>query len=86
MAVGHLRHVEHHYSYSSGRDRVAHFRAKRATAAVDNYNIPGAPGSTLVQAVSWELKKSPNELVGNGGKSPTAAPTVVPPPIGYVNG
>src|SRR6266536_3582769 len=34
--------VEHHNSYSSGRDRVAHFRAKRATAAIDDYNIPGS--------------------------------------------
>src|SRR6266576_4946188 len=34
--------VEHHYSYSSGRDRVAHFRAKRATAAVDNYDFSGS--------------------------------------------
>src|SRR6266403_747299 len=37
--------------------------------------FPEAPPSTLVHAVSCVLKKSPNELVGNGGISPTAAPT-----------
>src|SRR4030095_16809451 len=44
--------------------------------------LPEAPGSTLVQAVSSVLKYRPNEAVGNGGKSPTAAPTVVPPLAG----
>src|SRR6266540_1429637 len=48
--------------------------------------LPEASGSTLVQAVSWLLNHKSNELVGNGGKSPTAAPIVVPPPAGYVNG
>src|SRR5437667_7586882 len=48
--------------------------------------LPEAPGSTLVQAVSSELKYRPNEPADNGGKSPTAAPIVVPPLAGYVNG
>src|SRR5947207_12970798 len=48
--------------------------------------LPEGPGSTLVQAVSSELKYRPNEPADNGGKSPTAAPIVVPPLAGYVNG
>src|SRR5262249_31375752 len=48
--------------------------------------FPEAPGSTLVQAVSWLLKNRPKEPAGSAGNSPTAAPIVVPPPAGYVNG
>src|SRR5438132_5334687 len=43
-----------------------------------------APGSMLVQPVRLGagLKNRKNELVGSGGNSPTAAPTVVPPLAG----
>src|SRR6266550_3949145 len=48
-------------------------------------SLPEAPGSTLVQPLEWVSKRS-YEAVGRAGKSPTAAPMVVPPPAGYVNG
>src|SRR6266550_997393 len=48
-------------------------------------SLPEAPGSTLVQAVLFVSKRS-YEAVGRAGNSPTAAPIVVPPPAGYVNG
>ena len=48
-------------------------------------SLPEAPGSMLVQLVECVSKRS-NDAPGNGGKSPTAAPIVVPPPAGYVNG
>src|SRR5438128_6902956 len=48
-------------------------------------SLPEAPGSTLVQLVLCVSKRS-YEAVGRGGNSPTAAPIVVPPPAGYVNG
>src|SRR6266550_3418947 len=48
-------------------------------------SLPEAPGSTLVQPLEWVSKRS-YEAVGRAGKSPTAAPIVVPPPAGYVNG
>src|SRR5438874_3711578 len=46
---------------------------------------PDAPAGTVVhpsEAVSNKLKEVP----GKASKSPTAAPTVVPPPAGYVKG
>ena len=48
-------------------------------------SLPEAPGSTLTQEVLFVSKRS-YEAVGRGGKSPTAAPMVVPPPDGYVKG
>src|SRR6266576_1414934 len=48
-------------------------------------SLPEAPGSTLVQPLEWVSKRA-YEAVGRAGKSPTAAPIVVPPPAGYVNG
>src|SRR6266849_3701998 len=48
-------------------------------------SLPEAPGSTLVQAVLFVSKRS-YDAVGRAGNSPTAAPIVVPPPAGYVNG
>src|SRR5439155_23925586 len=48
-------------------------------------SLPEAPGSTLVQEVLWVSKRS-NDAVRRGGNSPMAAPIVVPPPAGYVNG
>src|SRR5438477_5505960 len=48
-------------------------------------SLPAAPGSTLVQPLEWVSKRL-YEAVGRAGKSPTAAPIVVPPPAGYVNG
>src|SRR6266487_866090 len=48
-------------------------------------SLPEAPGSTLVQPLEWVSKRS-YEAVGRAGKSPTAAPIVVSPPAGYVNG
>src|SRR5436190_18841545 len=44
-------------------------------------SLPEAPGSTLAQPLDWVSKRS-NDAVGNGSKSPTAAPIVVPPPAG----
>src|SRR5205823_4994029 len=47
--------------------------------------LPDAPAGTLVhpsEAVSNKLKEAP----GKGSKSPTAAPTVVPPLAGYMKG
>src|SRR5438128_2435004 len=44
-------------------------------------SLPEAPGSTLVQAVLFVSKRS-YEAVGRAGKSPTAAPIVVPPLAG----
>ena len=44
-------------------------------------NLPEAPGSTLVQPSDCVSKRS-KEAAGSGSKSPTAAPTVVPPPAG----
>src|SRR6266513_1764349 len=45
-------------------------------------SLSAASESTFVQAVSSVLNHRSNEPVGNGGKSPTAAPIVVPPPAG----
>src|SRR5205823_10249774 len=43
--------------------------------------LPEAPGSTLVQLVLC-VSKRVYDAVGSAGKSPTAAPIVVPPPAG----
>src|SRR5438132_3755746 len=48
-------------------------------------SLPDASAKTLVQAVLCVSKRS-YEAVGRGGKSPTAAPIVVPPTVGYVSG
>src|SRR6516225_3472110 len=42
-------------------------------------SLPDAPGSTLVQP-SLPVSKRVNVVAGSAEKSPTAAPTVVPPP------
>src|SRR5262249_6862049 len=48
-------------------------------------SLPDAPVATLVHP-SDAVSKRLSEPVGRGEKSPTAAPMVVPPPEGYVNG
>src|SRR5919198_1168167 len=48
-------------------------------------SLPEAAGSMLEQLVECVSKRS-NDAPGSGGNSPTAAPIVVPPPAGYVNG
>src|SRR5215471_1242244 len=47
--------------------------------------LPEAPAGTLVQP-SEAVSNRPKDMAGNGSKSPTAAPIVVPPLAGYVKG
>src|SRR5205807_8924135 len=47
---------------------------------------PDTPAGTLVHPSEALSKKLKGEAPGRASKSPTAAPTVVPPPAGYVKG
>ena len=47
--------------------------------------LPEAPPGTLAQPLE-PVSNRPKDVAGNGSKSPTAAPIVVPPLAGYVNG
>jgi len=72
----------HDYAGSSAAIALRTFVLKVQPPRLTTTTLPEAPGSMLVQAVSWLLKEEAERGGGSDGNSPTAAPMVVPPLAG----